>query len=319
MKVILTETKFKLLVAKLVNEGEITEQGFLKAMKKVFGYADDLKLLTKSIDEYKTALRQSKEFYTELDKFYNRAIEKNNLNEISDMVSTIYYVFNPKGDSKLEEYATRETYKMLDAYASLKGKGNFKELRNSILKPQKTLIKQLSAQQFVDKFKLGDVGFPKEFNGLRPDQLTSAQKTKKAELDKHWDDMANIAISNLDRRINNISNKSFNPSKVNVISQSNVSGREIIEVQIENGEKIIFYKSSGSNVGTTGKQKGEWFVIPGFMDNCISVKKETNTFRVFDNWFCKTDESIALTKGGNSYLTQMAKFLENNGVEALSK
>jgi hypothetical protein len=109
-------------------------------------------------------------------------------------------------------------------------------------------------------------------------------------------------------------NMLFNPSKVKVLNKTtnNFIGRdglpamrEVIEVEIENGQKILFYKSSGSNVDTTGKKAGEWFVIPGW--------------RSSDGFFIKTKETIALTKGGNKYLTEMAQFLEKNGVEGLSK
>jgi len=97
-------------------------------------------------------------------------------------------------------------------------------------------------------------------------------------------------------------NTVFNPSKVKVLQKSNVAGREVAEVQLENGSKVLFYKSSGANVGTTGKQAGEWFTIPGFAEN---------------GWFIKTAESVALTKGGNKYATSMAKHLEKNGLEGL--
>lgn len=97
-------------------------------------------------------------------------------------------------------------------------------------------------------------------------------------------------------------NTVFNPSKVKVLQKSNVAGREVAEVQLENGSKVLFYKSSGANVGTTGKKAGEWFTIPGFAEN---------------GWFIKTTESVALTKGGNKYATSMAKHLEKNGLEGL--
>ena len=102
------------------------------------------------------------------------------------------------------------------------------------------------------------------------------------------------------------SNMVFNPSKVKVLQKSYIGEplREVAEVQLENGSKILFYKSSGSNVVTTGKKVGEWFTIPGFATN---------------GWFIKTTESVALTKGGNPYLTSMAKHLEKNGLESLGK
>lgn len=97
----------------------------------------------------------------------------------------------------------------------------------------------------------------------------------------------------------------FNPSKVKVLTESVVEGRKILHLQLEGGEKILFYRSTGSAVESTGKQVGEWFVIPGFAKN--------------DGWFIKTDETIAFTKGGNGYLTEMAEFLAKNGPESLGK
>lgn len=96
----------------------------------------------------------------------------------------------------------------------------------------------------------------------------------------------------------------FNPAKVKINERSNVSGREVINVTLEDGTPVLFYKSSGANVATTGKEAGEWFVIPGFAEN---------------GWFFKTGETIELTKGGNKYLTEMADFLKKNGSSALGK
>jgi hypothetical protein len=96
----------------------------------------------------------------------------------------------------------------------------------------------------------------------------------------------------------------FFPSEVKVLSRGTVSGREVIETQLKDGTKVLFYKSSGANVATTGKQAGEWFVIPGFAQN---------------GWFFKTNETINLTKGANKYLTDMAEFLQLNGSNMLGK
>lgn len=115
----------------------------------------------------------------------------------------------------------------------------------------------------------------------------------------------------LNQMVSKIPNTKFNPSNVKVTQQSvqNIIGRDglpakrnIVELQLENNQKIIMYSSSGSNVGTTGKKAGEWFIIPGWGD---------------DGMYLKTQESIDLTKGGNQYMTDMAKFLELNGVGAL--
>jgi len=111
------------------------------------------------------------------------------------------------------------------------------------------------------------------------------------------------AMPLLTPKLTKLDSLAFNPSNVKVLSKSNVAGREVLEVQIENGQKILMYKSSGANVGTTGKQAGEWFIIPGFSPG---------------GWFIKTKETINLTKGGNKYLTDMSQFLEKNGSKGLS-
>jgi hypothetical protein len=97
---------------------------------------------------------------------------------------------------------------------------------------------------------------------------------------------------------------SFNPAKVRINERSVVGGREILDVTLEDGTRVLFYKSSGANVGTTGKQAGEWFVIPGFAEN---------------GWFFKTHETISLTKGGNKYLTEFAEYLQTKGPAMLGK
>lgn len=95
----------------------------------------------------------------------------------------------------------------------------------------------------------------------------------------------------------------FDPNKVKVLERGNVAGREVILVKLENGVDVLFYKSSGSNIATTGKKQGEWFVIPGFAE---------------DGWFFKTDQTINFTKGANKYLTEMAEWLQTHGSNSLN-
>ena len=117
-------------------------------------------------------------------------------------------------------------------------------------------------------------------------------------------DVKNI-LSNFNSKLSNVAKlNNFTPSKVKVLEKSNVSGREIINVTLEDGTPILFYKSSGANVASTGKEAGEWFVIPGFAE---------------DGWFFKTQETVNLTKGGNKYLTDMAEYLKINGIDLLGK
>ena len=117
------------------------------------------------------------------------------------------------------------------------------------------------------------------------------------------------------KQFNNLP-KTFDPSKVKITgSPVSFYGREVIEVELEGGIKTLFYKSTGQNVATTGKKAGEWFVIPGF---CAHEFEESGVKEV-RSWFMKTTSTVAMTKGGNEYLTQMAKLLEKEGPDAFAK
>jgi hypothetical protein len=107
-------------------------------------------------------------------------------------------------------------------------------------------------------------------------------------------------LSNFNTKISKIAKiPKFDHRGVKVLEHSEVYGREIIDVMLPDGEKILFYKSTGSNEATTGKKAGEWYVIPGFAEN---------------GWFFKTKGTISFTKGSNKYLTEFAQYLEKNGV-----
>jgi hypothetical protein len=135
-------------------------------------------------------------------------------------------------------------------------------------------------------------------------QMSGEQFQKAFTIPKNCASVNFCDTKNILKNLMNIipSNTVFNPSKVKVLNRSTVSGREVIEVQLEN--KTLFYKSSGANQATTGKSAGEWFAIPGFAES---------------GWFVKTSESINLVKGGNGYLTSMSEFLSKNGADGLGK
>jgi hypothetical protein len=137
-------------------------------------------------------------------------------------------------------------------------------------------------------------------------QMSGEQFQKAFTIPKNCASVNFCDTKNILKNLMNIipSNTVFNPSKVKVLNRSTVAGREVIEVQLENGSKTLFYKSSGANQATTGKSAGEWFAIPGFAES---------------GWFVKTSDSINLVKGGNGYLTSMSEFLSKNGAEGLGK
>jgi hypothetical protein len=112
-------------------------------------------------------------------------------------------------------------------------------------------------------------------------------------------------ISSMEQKLSKLKNFKFKGKEdLNVVGSEKISGREVLEVKLPTNDTVLIYRSSGSNVGSTGKNAGEWFVIPGFSN------KSWNELP--DGWFIKTEESINLTKGGNQYMTDMSNWLFKN-------
>jgi hypothetical protein len=166
----------------------------------------------------------------------------------------------------------------------------------------KTILSKLTGKAGKESAeKVGKEGVEKVTVKMGGEQFQKAFTIPKNCVSINFCDTKNI-LKNLMNIIP--SSTIFNPSKVKVLRKSIVAGREVIEVRLENGNKTLFYKSSGANQLTTGKSAGEWIAIPGFAES---------------GWFVKTTESINLVKGGNGYLTSMSQFLSKNGAEALGK
>lgn len=75
------------------------------------------------------------------------------------------------------------------------------------------------------------------------------------------------------------SNYSKNISELKVLSTGERFGRLIAEVGYPDGTVVLFYKSSK---GTSGKEMGGWFPIPGFL------KSPANGLGLKQGWFIKT-------------------------------
>lgn len=93
---------------------------------------------------------------------------------------------------------------------------------------------------------------------------------------KIWEKMDELkSIGNkLDR------NYSDNIANLQVLSTGERSGRLLAEIGYPDGTVVLFYKSSQ---GTSGKEKGGWFPIPGFTNASAPV------LRVKSGWFIKTE------------------------------
>jgi hyaluronan synthase len=54
------------------------------------------------------SLKQSPEFFSQLNNFYKKAIQNKDINQIDEMVATIFHIFNPKGKKELENYRNQK-------------------------------------------------------------------------------------------------------------------------------------------------------------------------------------------------------------------
>lgn len=111
-------------------------------------------------------------------------------------------------------------------------------------------------------------------------------------------------LNDLIRKTNKLNNFKFNPKDLKIVASENISGREVLEIKLPTGDNILWYRSSGSNVGPTGKETGEWFAIAGFSENIVGNLPK--------GWFIKDNLSIQLSKGGNQYITDMSNWFKSN-------
>ena len=65
------------------------------------------------------------------------------------------------------------------------------------------------------------------------------------------------------------SNSSDNITNLQVLSTGERAGRLLAEVGYPDGTVVLFYKSMK---GTSGKEKGGWFPIPGFINSPANTK-----------------------------------------------
>ena len=103
----------------------------------------------------------------------------------------------------------------------------------------------------------------------------------------------------------------FDPNNVKIVNgPNNLYGREVVEIEVSNGDRFLIYKSTGTGAPEL-KQSGDWQVIAGFIprvDNLDDVR-----------WFIKDVETTQLTKGKNIFFTEMDEYLKTNGLSGLSK
>ncbi len=94
---------------------------------------------------------------------------------------------------------------------------------------------------------------------------------------KIWDKIDELKF--IGNKLDN--NYSDNIANLQVLSTGERSGRLLAEIGYPDGTIVLFYKSSK---GTSGKEKGGWFPIPGFTNASAPVLGIPN------GWFIKTGE-----------------------------
>jgi hypothetical protein len=104
----------------------------------------------------------------------------------------------------------------------------------------------------------------------------------------------------------------FDTSKIKLIGQQIQNNRLVYEFQHQDGPTFLMYKSTGSNVESTGKEQGTWWTLPGFANLLNYVNPEGKLVPRINGWFIKDDKSLGLVQGNNPFLTNMKQFLESN-------
>lgn len=104
----------------------------------------------------------------------------------------------------------------------------------------------------------------------------------------------------------------FDTSKIKLVGQQIQNNRLIYEFQHQDGPTFLMYKSTGSNVDSTGKEEGTWWALPGFANVLNYINREGELVPRMDGWFIKDNKSLELVQGNNPFLTNMKQFLESN-------
>lgn len=103
------------------------------------------------------------------------------------------------------------------------------------------------------------------------------------------------------------SDVSGNLSGLQVLSTGNRAGRDLAEIGYPDGTVVLFYKSKS---GTSGKEQGTWYPIPGFTNR--------PTMRMPQGWFMK-DSDIKKMYGSQVFQGTRDYLLANDGKQAVEE
>lgn len=102
------------------------------------------------------------------------------------------------------------------------------------------------------------------------------------------------------------SNEEKNMEGIQVLSTGERSGRALAEVGYPDGTVVLFYKSSK---GTSGKQQGAWYPIPGFLSRQLG--------RYPEGWFIKTSDIMQAYGSRVLMLTSHWLTMQENNLEEI--
>lgn len=94
-----------------------------------------------------------------------------------------------------------------------------------------------------------------------------------------------------------------NINDIQILSTNEFLGRLICEVGYKSGDVVLFYKSQS---GTSGKEKGAWFPIPGFTKNSFRMLNKNFP----ENWFIKGSLNDISNRYGSKVFNYTADFIK---------
>ena len=92
-----------------------------------------------------------------------------------------------------------------------------------------------------------------------------------------------------------------NINNIQILSVNENFGKLICEVGYPTGDVVLFYKSQS---GTSGKEKGGWFPLPGFIKNSFNKYPE--------GWFIKGSLSDVSNRYGSRVFNYTSDYIKAN-------
>jgi hypothetical protein len=202
----------------------------------------------------------------------------------------------------------KEIDDVLSTLRGLRGRGSNTNIED--------LIKQFEdRKKLVQNYKSSMNASPmvKSTDNVVPTQFEGVVAKYYKNIDQEFSGPQLPEITQMITRLDNVTrNLDFDTSKIKLIGQKIQNNRLVYEFQHQDGPTFLMYKSTGSNVDSTGKEQGTWWALPGFANIVNYTTPEGKLVPRINGWFIKDDKSLGLVQGNNPFLTNMKQFLESN-------